>query len=240
MPSNILFNVGGTPYKVSHSLLESHPDSMLAKCICKKWRADPTVESFIDRNGTRFQYVLDYMRDGEVILPITETKEAVLAELAYFGIEADAKKVNDSGARHVGCVDSYNNALNDLQNKIARDEIEYRSKKLALDIIIRFTGEVVTSRSCTSEPIQISFRNKVVSSDSRDNLSDLFQMNKVEQISKAVNRQLNPLGLRFVNFSDADKVSVQKFNPFEERRMADSEQREASIDGDAEEMDHHE
>ena len=47
---------------------------------------------FIDRDGDRFRYVLDYMRDGKVILPynsVVVTKESLLVELQYFGFLVD-------------------------------------------------------------------------------------------------------------------------------------------------------
>lgn len=50
---------------------------------------------FIDRNGDRFQYVLDYMRDGKKLsLPVTISKEAFLNDLKYYGFEnVDANNV---------------------------------------------------------------------------------------------------------------------------------------------------
>ena len=44
---------------------------------------------FIERNGTRFQFVLDYMRDGRVSLPYggIVSKISLQAELEYFGFE---------------------------------------------------------------------------------------------------------------------------------------------------------
>ncbi len=35
------------------------------------------MEVFIDRDGALFQYVLDYVRDGEVYLPFTLPKEVL-------------------------------------------------------------------------------------------------------------------------------------------------------------------
>jgi len=40
---------------------------------------------FIDRNGERFQYILDFRRDNEVHLPVTVSKATFGKDLEYFG-----------------------------------------------------------------------------------------------------------------------------------------------------------
>jgi hypothetical protein len=83
----VTFNVGGTRYEVSRSLLNQFPNSMLCKSASEQWQEDPDSEIFIERDGARFKYVLDYMRDGKVDVPITQTQASILAELKYFGID---------------------------------------------------------------------------------------------------------------------------------------------------------
>ena len=80
------FNIGGHRYEVSRSLLLNHPDTMLAKSASDQWQEDPESEIFIERDGQRFRFVLDYLRDGKVGLPITETTDAFVAELEYYNI----------------------------------------------------------------------------------------------------------------------------------------------------------
>jgi BTB/POZ domain len=49
---------------------------------------------FIDRDGERFVYVLDYMRDGNVTLPIYISKGSFLSDLQYYGLEVrDSKSI---------------------------------------------------------------------------------------------------------------------------------------------------
>lgn len=94
----IHFNVGGTKYEVSKSLIETYPDTMLATMISDRWQHhdddndDDTNDGtttdkvlFIDRNGHRFQYVLDYMRDQHVHSPMGVTGASIRKELEYFG-----------------------------------------------------------------------------------------------------------------------------------------------------------
>jgi len=54
-------DVGGHIYKVSRSLLAHYPDTMLARPVSEDWQNDDNKDGahFIDRNGERFQYVLD-------------------------------------------------------------------------------------------------------------------------------------------------------------------------------------
>jgi hypothetical protein len=81
----IRLNVGGSRYEVSRSLMEMYPDTMLARLVSDEWSSEDDQEVFIDRNGPRFQYVLDYMRDQKAVLAMNVTKESILTELEYFG-----------------------------------------------------------------------------------------------------------------------------------------------------------
>ena len=92
----VRINVGGEQYKVSRSLFDLHPKSMLAQSVSEQWMSDPEEELvFIERDGHQFRFVLDYLRgDGHVILPMTVPKPLFLADLAYYGIEnVDASKI---------------------------------------------------------------------------------------------------------------------------------------------------
>ena len=72
----IKFNIGGQRFEVSRSLLDKHPDSMLARSASEQWQEDPEAEIFIERDGLRFRrYILDYMRHDMLTLPLTESRE---------------------------------------------------------------------------------------------------------------------------------------------------------------------
>ena len=89
------FNVGGKLYKVSCSLFDTHPNSLLAKCASKQWLSNPDGEISLQRDGHRFRFVLDYLRaGGHVTLPVNVSHPLFLADLSYYGIEnVDANKV---------------------------------------------------------------------------------------------------------------------------------------------------
>mmetsp|Transcript_267 Transcript_267/g.440 ORF Transcript_267/g.440 Transcript_267/m.440 type:complete len:198 (+) Transcript_267:191-784(+) len=122
--STILFNIGGHPYRVSKSLLESQPNSMLTRIASKEWHTDES-EIFIDRNGSRFQYVLDYLRDGRVILPVSECKETVVYELEYYNIDFDEDYIRHSSQGQAA------DGMKIIQNTI----LKWRCADLAADCI---------------------------------------------------------------------------------------------------------
>ena len=84
----VRLNVSGTKYEVECSLIELYPNTMLARFVSERWRQSQNPdqeEIFIGRNGSRFEYILDYMRDRKVHLPATISKESFLQELHYYG-----------------------------------------------------------------------------------------------------------------------------------------------------------
>ena len=93
----IWFNVGGTRYDVARSLLEAHPETMLTRMASAQWHDNPDTEIFIKRDGGRFKYCLDYLRDGKIHLPITMNKEAVLKDLEYYNVEVKNENVVEYG-----------------------------------------------------------------------------------------------------------------------------------------------
>lgn len=87
--TTITFNAGGTHYEVSRSLIEKYPQSMLARLISDTWQSDKQDKDapiFLDCDGERFRYVLDYMRYEKVHLPLSVCKATILQDLDYFNI----------------------------------------------------------------------------------------------------------------------------------------------------------
>ncbi|XP_029107232.1 BTB/POZ domain-containing protein KCTD16-like [Scleropages formosus] len=74
-PDVVELNVGGQVYYTRHATLVSSPNSLLGKIFsskkdhCKDLARDPKGRFFIDRDGFLFRYVLDYLRDKQVVLP---------------------------------------------------------------------------------------------------------------------------------------------------------------------------
>ena len=89
-PLTIHFNVGGKHYEVSKSLVEQQADgTMLSRIVSDAWHGDPNEPVFIDRDGERFGYCLDYLRYGKVSLPITVPLGAWLRDMDFYGFQVD-------------------------------------------------------------------------------------------------------------------------------------------------------
>ncbi|XP_023694085.1 BTB/POZ domain-containing protein KCTD16b [Paramormyrops kingsleyae] len=74
-PDVVELNVGGQVYYTRHATLISAPNSLLGKIFSPKkdnlkdLARDPKGRYFIDRDGFLFRYVLDYLRDKQIVLP---------------------------------------------------------------------------------------------------------------------------------------------------------------------------
>jgi hypothetical protein len=143
MTETITFNVGGHKYEVSKNLFElNHPNSMLAKSASDQWHEDPETEIFIERDGALFAFVLSYIRDQKVNLPLTVSKKALLDELAYYGI--DVGNVEDIGVGNVEDIDdgkargvlAANSLISLVQlMKSVAEEYEQKSESLATESV---------------------------------------------------------------------------------------------------------
>ena len=85
IPPIVKLNVGGKRFTTSLQTLTKDPNSMLAAMFSSRHEVQTTEDGFffIDRDGTYFRFILNYLRNGELILPEGVT---FLAEL-----EAEAK-----------------------------------------------------------------------------------------------------------------------------------------------------
>jgi hypothetical protein len=139
--ATVKFNIGGLRYEVSRSLLEMHSESMLTKIASDQWQEDPESEIFIERDGSTFRYVLKYLRDGKVKLPITETKSDLIEELVYYNIDHDAAKIDDSNEHQANLVTTAQVAINDLQS----GSIAFRCNEIALHCLDMYMHERILS-----------------------------------------------------------------------------------------------
>ena len=64
-------NVGSQLFSTSVQTLRKDPNSMLAAMFSRKFEMKPSEDRsfFIDRDKTYFRYILNYLRNGELILP---------------------------------------------------------------------------------------------------------------------------------------------------------------------------
>jgi hypothetical protein len=92
----VTFDVGGKLFKTSRSLILQHEGTLLARLVSDTWQVDPTKPIFIDRNGTTFDCILDYLRYGRITLPVTVSKEMFLLDMDFYGIAHDEGSVKAS------------------------------------------------------------------------------------------------------------------------------------------------
>ena len=71
IPTIVKLNVGGQYFTTSRQTLRSDPKSMLAAMFSGRHKLETTGDGsfFIDRDGTHFRYILNYLRNDELILP---------------------------------------------------------------------------------------------------------------------------------------------------------------------------
>lgn len=89
----IKFNVGGRFFETTHATLMNCPHSVLAQTCSAIWGRPPELVDdriFIDRNGERFQDVLDFCRELEIPEHTFDTPKNALGlwkEARYYGLD---------------------------------------------------------------------------------------------------------------------------------------------------------
>ena len=88
----IILNVGGIKYSTTIQTITGY-QSMLKARFSSKFAIKPSKDGsfFIDRNGELFQYILEYFRTGQLMLPSTWTKQDIwkfYTEIKYYCIES--------------------------------------------------------------------------------------------------------------------------------------------------------
>ena len=88
--STVKLNVGGHYSTTSLQILTKDPNSMLTAMFSGKFEMKSSEDGafFVDRDGTHFRFILNYLRDGELILPdgATFLKE-LEAEAKFYQIQ---------------------------------------------------------------------------------------------------------------------------------------------------------
>ena len=95
--STVKLNVGGHLFTTSVQTLTKDPNSMLAALFSGKFEMKPSEEDtfFIDRDGTHFRFILNYLRSGELVLPEGATCHKELeAEAKFYQIQGILNQIN--------------------------------------------------------------------------------------------------------------------------------------------------
>jgi len=88
----VKLNVGGHLFSTSLATLKKDPGSMLHAMFSGRFDTKPSEDGsyFIDRDGTHFRYILNYLRNGQLIVPKEEMvriREELLAEAEFYQVE---------------------------------------------------------------------------------------------------------------------------------------------------------
>ncbi|XP_043929273.1 BTB/POZ domain-containing protein KCTD14 [Protopterus annectens] len=94
-PTVITLNVGGQIYTTTIATLKKCPESKLANMFngLPKLRTDADGRYVIDRDGTYFKYVLEYLRSNQIP---TQHIQEIYKEAVYYEIEALIKQLEDT------------------------------------------------------------------------------------------------------------------------------------------------
>lgn len=87
--SDLNLNVGGVVYNTTLKTITRDPNSTLGRMFIAKLKIpkDPKGNYFIDRDGSFFQYVLNFLLKGELCLPLCfDEFEQLLFEAVYYQV----------------------------------------------------------------------------------------------------------------------------------------------------------
>ncbi|XP_046556817.1 BTB/POZ domain-containing protein KCTD7-like isoform X1 [Haliotis rubra] len=86
-PSVVTLNVGGKHFATRLSTLRRYPESMLAVMFSGRHNldTDPDGNYFIDRDGTHFHHILNFLRHDDP--PPADLAEEILKDAVYYGID---------------------------------------------------------------------------------------------------------------------------------------------------------
>ncbi len=97
----VSLNVGGHTFETSVTTMTKDPHSLLAKLAHHD--LSHSRSAFIDRDGTQFRYILNFLRDGSCVLPSSEQHQQELRiEAEYFQVKLSFS----SWASHVDVIDN--------------------------------------------------------------------------------------------------------------------------------------
>ncbi|PIK41079.1 putative BTB/POZ domain-containing protein KCTD6-like isoform X2 [Apostichopus japonicus] len=99
----VYLNVGGNLYTTTQAVLTRDNDSAIGKMFLgdpSKWTIDRNGNVFIDRDGSLFRYILNFLRDDQLIVP---TKFAEFDLLLQEARVYEMKKLEEAILRLMSC-----------------------------------------------------------------------------------------------------------------------------------------
>lgn len=92
----IELNVGGRLFSTTRQTLTSHPDSMLCRMFSQQYLKSSKMKNdayLLDRSPIYFDFILNYLRTGQLIFDHNINPEGILTEARYYGLEDLAREL---------------------------------------------------------------------------------------------------------------------------------------------------
>ncbi|CAE8641873.1 unnamed protein product, partial [Polarella glacialis] len=86
----VVFNVGGRHFEILTHVIQRRPSTLLANLL-DDIGTDSSQPIFVDASPDRFQHIVDWYRYGEMSLPSTCCKHALLRDARYFMLPDEVK-----------------------------------------------------------------------------------------------------------------------------------------------------
>ncbi|XP_020624751.1 uncharacterized protein LOC110062217 isoform X2 [Orbicella faveolata] len=132
-------NVGGHLFSTSLATLNKDPGSMLHAMFSGRFDTKPSEDGsyFIDRDGTHFRYILNYLRTGQLVVPEDKVvRRELLTEAEFYQVEG---------------------IINELKARPFKDSSILSSDQQ--QALIKLLKETLTSGSCDYALIYRASRN---------------------------------------------------------------------------------
>jgi len=146
----IKINVGGTKYSTTQTSLVQYPSSMLAAMFSGRHNVVKDEEgcAFIDRDGSLFQYVLAFLREGDNWEPPLDESliRGLQKEFAYYGLPEKWKHIPETHLFQLDFQLNGGQAFHPLVNKLGRGYEIKVLKDLTLksvEVKMKLQGEAV-------------------------------------------------------------------------------------------------
>jgi hypothetical protein len=192
-PAIIGLNVGGTIYSTTLTTLTQDPESMLARMFSGNigLTQDANGNYFIDRDGTHFRYILNYLRDGTLNYYPPEIREELLAEAKYYQIQS---------------------LIAHLENEPKRKSEAERLEKMAVDWAKEYKAREIKQ---LKEFILTEFERQAATGTLQIKVSiysnrepDIYKLGCDDAVRNVVFKELNEMGFKILNFKTTTTGSV--------------------------------
>jgi BTB/POZ domain len=127
---------------------------------------------FIDRDGERFVYVLDYMLDGKASLPVSISKTSFISDLKYYGIDTkdSVSILMNSGT----CASQLFLCMKNHDNHIMK-RLDFKKKRMPHPCYSKQTLENILSTSIRKQDFHMDLPDFFQGHSVTSETSSLFQ-----------------------------------------------------------------